>query len=303
MDTREKIIQEGRAVLSMARDVFFSEHQVLQRDLSVAVLRAFRNTRFNSRGYRARAFEERPPGVQRHKSGWGCPSMEREDSARLGASRTEPVLKICDAMAAGGVRAIRYMLEAGPVQVVANDHSKKACEATLQNARLSGIDAREVPTPCGDEANVESLRSSTKNDFGVASGSAQAGACRSAQSNRDTDADSDANTNAKADADSEFPESPLASPERPPVSAVDQPAVSSDEPTGDTIPSSSVSLPLGPQPPPPSAGSFFVTLGDANAIMRSGAAVFPSSELQASVALAGGGEVRSAGNTETSLGW
>ena len=79
--------------------------------------------------------------------------------------------------------------------------------------------------------------------------------------------------------------------------------MSSDEPTGDTIPSSSVSLPLGPQPPPPSAGSFFVTLGDANAIMRSGAAVFPSSELQASVALAGGGEVRSAGNTETSLGW
>lgn len=34
-----------------------------------------------------------------------------------------------DALAGGGVRAIRYALEAGgPVEVVANDHSRDACQ-------------------------------------------------------------------------------------------------------------------------------------------------------------------------------
>lgn len=34
-------------------------------------------------------------------------------------------------MAGGGVRAIRYALEAGPAEVVANDRSGEACEGVL----------------------------------------------------------------------------------------------------------------------------------------------------------------------------
>ncbi|CAN0533359.1 unnamed protein product, partial [Ectocarpus sp. 12 AP-2014] len=39
----EKVVAEGRALLSVTPEVFYSDHQqVLQRDLSVAVLRAYR---------------------------------------------------------------------------------------------------------------------------------------------------------------------------------------------------------------------------------------------------------------------
>lgn len=41
-----------------------------------------------------------------------------------------------DALAAGGVRAIRYALEAGPAEVVANDHSGEACEGRWEGVSL-----------------------------------------------------------------------------------------------------------------------------------------------------------------------
>lgn len=47
-----------------------------------------------------------------------CPLLNRFLSPVVGS----------DALAGGGVRAIRYALEAGPVEVVAIDHSKEACE-------------------------------------------------------------------------------------------------------------------------------------------------------------------------------
>ncbi|CAN0015291.1 unnamed protein product, partial [Ectocarpus sp. 6 AP-2014] len=176
----EKVIAEGRALLSVTPGVFYSDHQVLQRDLSVAVLRAYRQfalegslrpapkrrhpssaaTAANNNstndsnnddddinnsndddhggvvrigglhvgrhGYR----DEAPRGGGGGKEDVNGGEAEAEDFGGGGASPPERgaatrVLRLCDVLAGGGVRAIRYALEAGPVEVLANDHSEE----------------------------------------------------------------------------------------------------------------------------------------------------------------------------------
>ncbi|CAN0245577.1 unnamed protein product, partial [Scytosiphon promiscuus] len=164
----EKIIVEGRAVLSVTPGVFYSEHQVLQRDLSVAVLRAFRSSTLDG-GLRLRPQRRQQHGSAGNSgnrySGSGSESTERSADNGSGAVQAEGgggdngrtvgritgerglreeakhdpgrgprrqsvapalgarLLRVCDVLAGGGVRAIRYALEAGPVEVLANDQS------------------------------------------------------------------------------------------------------------------------------------------------------------------------------------
>ncbi|CAM9795909.1 unnamed protein product, partial [Ectocarpus fasciculatus] len=175
-----KVVAEGRALLSVTPGVFYSDHQVLQRDLSVAVLRAYRQ--FALEGSLRPASQRRHPSpdatvtssnnncsssssssssnhnnnndddnggvsrigglhVGRHgnrdeaprgrgggKEENGC-KAEGEDPPLVGGGgelgAAARVLRVCDVLAGGGVRAIRYALEAGPVEVLANDHSEE----------------------------------------------------------------------------------------------------------------------------------------------------------------------------------
>ncbi|CAM9454915.1 unnamed protein product [Discosporangium mesarthrocarpum] len=107
---------EGKAVLELSPGLFFSKHQLLQRDLSVAVLRSFRIAR--DTGGLPGATDMRPRG------------------------ENVPLLRVCDALSGTGVRAIRYALEAGPVRVLANDIDARA----VRGWRLK--DGSNVPLLC-----------------------------------------------------------------------------------------------------------------------------------------------------------
>ncbi|CAN0528160.1 unnamed protein product, partial [Ectocarpus sp. 12 AP-2014] len=68
----------------------------------------------------------------------------------------------------GGVRAIRYALEAGPVEVLANDHSEEACEAIRRSALLSGITTVDVVAHGATPPGASSLSSNDKHLFDTA---------------------------------------------------------------------------------------------------------------------------------------
>lgn len=98
------VLREGAARLEHTAGCFYNPKQLLQRDLSLLVVRAF----------------------------VACRSQHGSDG-----------MVLLDAMCGTGVRAIRYALEApdAVALVLANDMSADAANAARMNARASGVPA------------------------------------------------------------------------------------------------------------------------------------------------------------------
>ena len=138
-------IREGRAkILTTGKnDVFYNKAQVVNRDLSVAVIKTFIKKREEElqkgeKHMRARARKgkhESKKGANQQKDGPANGTKEDGDKPQA------PGLQILEAMAASGLRAMRYALEIPEVsKVYANDIDPTAVAAMKKNIAHNGLE-------------------------------------------------------------------------------------------------------------------------------------------------------------------
>lgn len=145
-----KVLREGEAdILLHGNDVFYNKAQIVNRDLSIAVLRKFAAERAEEQ---AAAREKRRPKGQPDKEAAAAPSTEQASSTEQapvqvaqpgdGANKESPPakgLRVLEALAASGLRALRYAREVeGVASVLALDNDPVAVDACKRNIRLNG---------------------------------------------------------------------------------------------------------------------------------------------------------------------
>ncbi|CAN6294056.1 unnamed protein product [Urochloa humidicola] len=137
---RPATLQEGRAEIfaDESNSVFYNKAQVNNRDISIAVLRSFISKR-------------REEYLVRSTKG------ELEDTKLSEQAKYEEP-KVLEALAASGLRAIRYALEVDGIgQVTAVDNNEAAVEACKKNIQLNGSLASSKVVPHLADARVYML--------------------------------------------------------------------------------------------------------------------------------------------------
>ena len=139
------------------QEVFYNRAQVFNRDTSIAVLRYFEQRR---REEYARGDKHARVHLRELRKRKQLPALGAE-AARNGQAAA-PKLKILEALAASGLRALRYAREvAGVGEVVANDNDAAAVEHIRRNVRHNVEADGELPaavTPSLANAQVLMLQ-------------------------------------------------------------------------------------------------------------------------------------------------
>lgn len=136
-------IREGRAEIfaDKSNSVFYNKAQVNNRDLSIAVLRSFllkRQEEHDIRLVKGR-HAETPP--EQRANDLDPVVTGSEDTAPREESKIKAP-KVLEALAASGLRAIRYALEVDGIgEVVAVDNNEEAIEACKKNIYHNAIPA------------------------------------------------------------------------------------------------------------------------------------------------------------------
>lgn len=120
-------VTEGSAtILHEGNDVFYNKAQVVNRDISIAVLRWFSQSK-----------AKEPPKRNKRKAGCtGIVQLPEGTPFKKGLKG----ISILEAMAASGLRAIRYAKEIpGVGQVVANDLDQGAVDAIKRNIEFNSV--------------------------------------------------------------------------------------------------------------------------------------------------------------------
>ncbi|XP_052134415.1 probable tRNA (guanine(26)-N(2))-dimethyltransferase 1 [Oryza glaberrima] len=152
-------IREGRAEI-FADDfnsVFYNKAQVNNRDLSIAVLRSFISRRREEHDIQLRrgSHAELPP--KHHAEELGHIRGSSEDKA-LSEEISYRAPKVLEALAASGLRAIRYALEVDGIgEVIAVDNNEVAIEACKKNIHHNGSVASSKVVPHLADARVYML--------------------------------------------------------------------------------------------------------------------------------------------------
>ena len=147
-----RIEYEGRAVDTRTKGqsatedgpVFYNKVQVFNRDLSVVMIALYAQWRYIERAEaRARRSgatpEEKAANAARERGALYALSAAELD-ARLEASRAEDGLTIMDALAATGLRSVRYAKEIpGVKRVYSNDVEVEATQAARRNIASNGV--------------------------------------------------------------------------------------------------------------------------------------------------------------------
>ncbi len=164
-------IREGKArvLLTDKNDVFYNKAQVVNRDISIAVIKTFierrkeelRNKEKHMKVRWARMKKLQPKTPKPEPAQEPEPEPEPEAEAEAGADgapakkkkgpapreREAPKVHILEAMAASGLRALRYALEIPDVgKVFANDMDEKALAAMRKNIAHNGVEDKVEPT-------------------------------------------------------------------------------------------------------------------------------------------------------------
>lgn len=148
---RPNLVTEGLAkILINGNDVFYNKAQIVNRDLSIAVLRTFvakREEELLSKGPKEKAKIQNCQSESLN----GERDMDSCSQGDPGAATCKP-LRVLEAAAASGLRAIRYALEVeGIDSVVALDKDKVAVEACEHNIKLNGdVALSKVQAELGD---------------------------------------------------------------------------------------------------------------------------------------------------------
>ncbi|SPT16326.1 unnamed protein product [Triticum aestivum] len=151
-------VREGRAEIfaDKSNSVFFNKAQVNNRDLSIAVLRWFVLKRQEEHDAQLKGRRADIPPEQ-HADGLDPATTGSEDTAlRKESSLKAP--KVLEALAASGLRAIRYALEVDGIgEVIALDNNEVAIESCKRNIYHNGILASSKVVPHLADARIYML--------------------------------------------------------------------------------------------------------------------------------------------------
>jgi len=140
-------VTEGKATILFPKDhVFYNPVQQFNRDLSVAVIRAWSEAPQTKTQLRQAAYQERLRSQKTPNGEEATKTSEREHS-------TEGTRKITvlEALSASGLRAIRYALEIPNARTVyANDMSPSAIDAINRNIAHNHLTPEKVQVTCSD---------------------------------------------------------------------------------------------------------------------------------------------------------
>ena len=130
---------EGKAtILQQANETFYNPAQVVNRDLSIAVLTYFESRR-------------REEGKAKARGG----KMDAKGPAHGKGRNTKKGLHILEGLSASGLRSIRYALEIPNVdKVVANDMDASVVESIRRNIEFNGKDVAEKVIPSTGDARI-----------------------------------------------------------------------------------------------------------------------------------------------------
>jgi tRNA(guanine-26,N2-N2) methyltransferase len=141
------IIEEGSAymIYDNKEEVFYNKVQVLNRDISIQVIKLFseiymkeRNDKYQKRLLKIAAEQSSisPNHITSSSSSNHNQQQHNEDLIKPIAG-----IKILDALAATGLRSIRYMKEIPNIRsITINDLSKEATEVASNNIKINNID-------------------------------------------------------------------------------------------------------------------------------------------------------------------
>ncbi|CAM5118047.1 unnamed protein product [Natator depressus] len=146
MKTGETVIMEGKAkiIFPSANEVFYNPVQEFNRDLTCAVITEFIRLQLSAKGIQiAVPGEEKVEKVvvdlSEGEEAGSEPAPEGEGAAAVGEVCKEGV-RILEALAASGLRSIRFAKEVPGLQaVVANDFSSKAVELMARNIQFNEV--------------------------------------------------------------------------------------------------------------------------------------------------------------------
>jgi tRNA (guanine26-N2/guanine27-N2)-dimethyltransferase len=145
-------VTEGKATILFPKDqVFYNPAQQFNRDLSVAIIRAWSESLITKAQLRKIAWEQRRANQQHQptdQSSVSPVSPPKNDNIKPPPQRKITVL---EALSATGLRAIRYALEIPAINtVLANDVSASAVEAISRNITHNNLPPELVQPTCSD---------------------------------------------------------------------------------------------------------------------------------------------------------
>jgi tRNA (guanine26-N2/guanine27-N2)-dimethyltransferase len=147
-----KTITEGSATMlyNSSSEVFYNPVQILNRDLSVTVLRLW--DRF--RRQNATTKEIKREWAKQLKAESGDPSQPIPPE-KLNSYTELPGLKILEALSASGLRSIRYAKEVPNIdEILVNDIDKAAVDCIERNVEFNGLDGDKVKPNIADANDV-----------------------------------------------------------------------------------------------------------------------------------------------------
>ncbi|TDG49477.1 hypothetical protein AWZ03_004160 [Drosophila navojoa] len=132
------IITERNANIISGGNVFYNPVQEFNRDLSIAVLNVYFQRLVKERAEKAKKQQLRKQKQQVDDNGQQETTVTPSYTA---GTKYEDGMRILEALAATGLRSIRYAQEiAGVRQIVANDLSKQAVESIKTNVQHNGVE-------------------------------------------------------------------------------------------------------------------------------------------------------------------
>ncbi|XP_043653247.1 probable tRNA (guanine(26)-N(2))-dimethyltransferase [Drosophila teissieri] len=140
----ESVIRERNAEIVSGGNVFYNPVQEFNRDLSIAVLNVYRQRLTKERS--EKALKKQRKKVKEQEDEKPTPVAEDPPVYEAG-TRYEDGLRILEALAATGLRSIRYAQEiAGVRQIVANDLSRQAVASINTNIRHNKVEELIEPS-------------------------------------------------------------------------------------------------------------------------------------------------------------
>ena len=137
-DSKFVKIVEGCATMNYSKDeaVFYNKVQVFNRDMSIQVIKLFAEYRENEK---LAKYQNRLALYNKNPIGQTPPNKPIEG------------IRILDALAATGLRSVRYLTEIPRVRhVTINDLDQKAIDVALENCTNNGIDPTRITINRGD---------------------------------------------------------------------------------------------------------------------------------------------------------
>lgn len=141
------MIRERNAEIVSGGNVFYNPVQEFNRDLSISVLNVYHRILVKERiekaakkqQQRKRAKDEEKKDVKENEQ---APTLGPEESPTyVAGKRYEDGMRILEALAATGLRSIRYAQEiAGVRQIVANDLSRQAVASINKNVQHNQVE-------------------------------------------------------------------------------------------------------------------------------------------------------------------